>query len=657
MKTSRTLKWIVGLVLGPLLLAVLFIAVFGWNWMRGPIERLTIQKTGRALAINGDLTLKLAWPFPHVRAQSVTFANPAWAKEKQMLSASAIDVTVSLKQLLQRQLTFPEVRLDQPVVFLEQSLDGRKSWLLDIDQRDEEARIHIDRLALNQGTLGFEDPARKTSIRSQLSTQTQQGKESQDAAVAFEAQGQYKGLALKASGTGGPVLALRYEDTPYDLKVVATVGKTSLEADGQVTSLLKFSAVDMNLKLRGDSLAQLFPLLGIAAPVTRAYTTAGHLVHSANIWRYDNFSGRFGASDIAGVLQVETGGKRTSLTADLVSKQLDFEDLGPLIGAKPGSVDAARLMAVPSPAIDQNKNGGAGTPLKARVLPNVPFQTDRWGSMDADVKLNAKSIRRARELPLENLQAHLTLRDSVLTLDPIDFAMAGGHLSAVISLDGRKQPIQAHARVKARKIQLSKLLPTVDLNKTSIGQINGDFDLTGSGNSVRQMLASANGKMAMLVEGGQISRLMMEKAGLHLWEILELSLSGDRPIILRCAVAEFDVQKGKMRADALVFDTQVTTLLGVGSIDLAQESLDLTFNQKTKRTSPLALRSPIYIRGSFVKPEVGVDKGRVAVRALGAVALGLVNPLLALIPLVDPGPGKDSDCGQLVLGAKQGRPN
>jgi AsmA protein len=422
-------------------------------------------------------------------------------------------------------------------------------------------------------------------------------------------------------------------------------------------SLLKFSAVDMNLKLAGDSLDQLFPLLGIAAPVTRAYTTQGHLVHSQNNWRYDNFSGRFGASDIAGFVQVETGGKRTLLTAELVSKQLEFEDLGPLIGAKPGSVDTARQMATSLPSLDQNTNGSVSTPLNARVLPNLPFQTARWGSMDADVKLNAKSIRRARELPLENFQAHLKLSDSVLTLDPIDFAMAGGHLSAVVSLDGRNQPIHAHARVMARKIQLSKLLPTVDLNKASIGKINGDFDLTGSGNSIRQMLASANGKMAMLVEGGQISRLMMEKAGLHLWEILELSLSGDRPIILRCAVAEFDVQKGKMRADALVFDTQVTTLLGVGSIDLAQESLDLTFNQKTKRTSPLALRSPIYIRGSFAKPSVGVDKGKVAVRALGAVALGLVNPLLALIPLIDPGPGKDSDCGQLVLDAKQGRPN
>ena len=66
----------------------------------------------------------------------------------------------------------------------------------------------------------------------------------------------------------------------------------------------------------------------------------------------------------------------------------------------------------------------------------------------------------------------------------------------------------------------------------------------------------------------------------------------------------------------------------------------------------MALRSPIYVRGSFAKPDVEVDKGRVAARALGAIALGIVNPVLALIPLIDAGPGKDSDCGQLVRDAR-----
>jgi AsmA protein len=157
------------------------------------------------------------------------------------------------------------------------------------------------------------------------------------------------------------------------------------------------------------------------------------------------------------------------------------------------------------------------------------------------------------------------------------------------------------------------------------------------------------------LEGGQISKLLMEKVGLHLWEILTLSLSGDRMVKLSCAAAAFDVTKGKMKTTALVFDTEVSTVYGTGSIDLAQEEFDLLLEPRTKNTSPLSLRSPIFVRGSFAQPKIEFDKVKMVVRAAGALVMGSVNPLLALIPLVDAGPGKDSDCSKILREARGGR--
>jgi len=646
MTLPRSLKWVAGVFLALIVLAVLLIAIFGWNWLRGPIERMTLDKTGRELAIGGDLQIKFGWPLPRIHAGAVTFANPAWAREKQMIAVDAVEIAINLPQLLRSNIVFSEVRLDRPLVFLEHGAGGRKSWLLDLQQQDESAAIQIGRLTLDQGTLGYDDAGSKTSIRSELSTVNTQADGALGPGVVFSARGQYKGLALKAHGSGGPVLAIRDESTPYPLKIDATLGHTRLRADGSVTSLLKFTAIDMRLALNGDSLDQLFPLLGIALPATRAYATEGHLLRSGRTWRYEKFSGRFGKSDIAGSLQIDTSGKRPAMKADLVSSLLDIADLGPLIGARPGSVQAAR-QAAPPPS-----QTASPTPRQARVLPDLPFNTERWDSLDAEVSLKARTIRRTKELPLQDLAAHLSLRDSVLTLDPLNFGVAGGQLNAVISLDGRKDPIEARAQLRAKKILIAKLFPTLELSKTSIGQVNGEFDLAGKGNSVARMLASSSGHVGLVVAGGEISKLMMEKAGLHLWEILALTVTGDRLVKLRCAVADFDVRQGVMQTDALILDTEVTTIIGSGSIDLGQEKLNLTLNQKTKYTSPLALRSPIYIRGSFAKPEAGVDKGRVAARAFGAIALGLVNPLLVLIPLIDAGPGKDSDCGQLVRDAR-----
>ena len=628
MTLSRSLQWTGGILLAPVVLAALYIAVFGWNWLRPPLERMALAQTGRVLALRGDLTVTLGWPWPRLHAKAVAFANPPWAREAQMLTADAVDIAIDLPQLLRRQVVLPDVRLTRPVVFLEQGADGRKSWLLDRQQQDEGARLLIGRLGLDQGTLGYDDLAHQTRIRSTLSTLGAVPGDTGAPGVAFTARGQYKGLALVARGRGGPVLAIRDESTPYALQIDATLGRTGVRADGTVTSLLQFSAVDVQLALKGDSLAQLFPLLGLAFPATPPYATEGHLRHQGATWRYEKFAGRVGASDIAGSLQVDTGGPRPALSGELVSQLLDLQDLGPVIGARPGQTG------------------------QARVLPDLPFSTERWRSVDAQVTLRAKTLRRPKELPLEDLQVQLGLHDAVLTLDPLRFGVAGGQLNAVITLDGRTDPIQAHAQVRARKILLAQLFPTVNLTQTSIGQINGEFDLAGSGNSVGRMLATSHGKVGLVVVGGEISKLLMEKIGLHLWEILALQVTGDKRIKVRCGVADFDVHQGVMQADALIFDTEVTTIIGTGSIDLGQERLDLTLNPKTKNTSPLALRSPIYLRGSFGQPVAEVDKARVATRALGAVALGLVNPLLALIPLIDAGPGQDSDCRQLVQAAR-----
>lgn len=626
MALSRSLQWMAGIVLALVVLALLVLAFFDWNWLRGPLERMTLEKTGRVLAIRGPLSVHLGWPWPRLRADAVTFANPDWAREKQMVTADAVEITVDLPQLLRRKLVFTDVWLRRPVVFLEQAADGRKSWLLDRQQQDEEARIHIDRLALDQGVLGYDDAPRQTHIQAEISTTGGQARDVADMGVVYKATGHYKGLPLRAQGSGGPVLAIRDEVTPYPLKVDATIGATGVRAEGTVTSLLALSGVDLRLAVRGGSMDQLYPLLGIALPSTRPYVAMGHLLHRGASWRLERFSGRMGASDLAGRLEVDTAGQRPVLDADVRSTVLDLADLGPVIGARPAQRGAAT----------------------GRVLPDLPFQTERWRSVDADVHLRAKTLKRAQALPLDDLVTHLRLRDAVLTLEPLNFRVAGGQLQAQISLDGRQDPIQAQAKVRAKKIRMDKLLPTVDVNKNSIGEIHGELDLAGQGNSVGRMLASANGKLGLVVAGGEVSQLMMEKVGLHLWEILQLSLAGDKQVRLRCAVLGFDVRQGRMQANALVFDTAVTTVIGTGSIDLGQETLNLTLNQKTKVTSPLALSSPIYIRGSFSKPKASVDTARVASRALGALALGLVNPLLALMPLIDAGPGQDSDCARLV---------
>jgi AsmA protein len=437
----RYALWTGAALLTGVLLLVLAIALLGWNWLRAPLERMALQKTGRELVVSGDLTVNFDWPVARLHAAGVSFANPAWAKEKQMVTAEGVTVSLDLPALLQRNIAFTEVRLDHAAIFLEQSTDKRKSWLLDTTQQDESARIHIGRVALDHGTLGYDDVSQKTSIRAELATASGTTSQATALDLSFSATGQFKGQTLKVQGSGGPVLALRDTSQPYPLKLTASVGPTHVQVEGTLTGLLAFSGVDMRMALRGGSLEQLYPLLGITFPVTRAYAVAGHLLHVDQRWRFEKFTGHFGASDISGFVEVNTGGKRTVLSAVLNSDLLALDDLGPMIGARSGSV----AQAVQDPLAQK------------RVLPDLPFNAERWDSVDADVQLSAKTLRRAEALPLEDLTVHLNLHDSVLTLDPLNFGLAGGQLRTHLTLDGRSTPIQASAQVRARKLLLAKL--------------------------------------------------------------------------------------------------------------------------------------------------------------------------------------------------------
>ena len=642
---SRSLKWIGSVVVALTLLIAGVVALLDANHLRGTVAHLITQKTGRQLAINGDLKWQLDWPLLHVHAIDVTFANPPWAREKQMIASAAVELSVDLPRFLGGTLFLSEVLLDRPVVFFERGTDGRKNWLLDREQQNQDAHLSIGRLTLDNGRVGFDDPSQMTSIVAEISIRRAGLAKAKsgpaDPGIVFSASGKYRGLPLTANGSGGRMLDLEDERTPYPLAVDATIGPTSIRAEGTISSLIKNSAVDMNLALRGANLAELYDLLAMPLPETKAYGFAGHLTHGADGWRYEKFSGRIGQSDLGGSLHVTHGGARPLVEGELAFKSLNFADLGPVVGKEANSTAQESSLRGRKAAA---RSAGAGS----SALPALPFRRNRWTTVDADVRLKAQTILRPKALPLEHLTARLRMRESVLTLDPLDFGVAGGDVVGVIRLDGQRNPIEAHAKLEVRKLLLGKLLPTIARAENSVGHINGAIELVGRGDSIARMLATADGKVGLVVEGGKISKLLIEQVSLRVPEIVLQHLTGDELIDIRCGVANFNLEHGVMQVGALVLDTDVTEIGGTGSIDLAKETLSLTLIPSPKRLSLFALRGPIYIRGDFAHPDLAFDVGRVGARGVAALLLAAVNPALALIALADPGSGLDSACNALT---------
>jgi AsmA protein len=612
------LKWTVWLVLGLLVVLTLFI-LFGLNTLRGPIERGVTEATGRELRLEGDLSAVWDWKYPRFRAEGVSFANPDWASEDLMFSAQAVEASVSLVPLLRGRVVLPEVHLERPQVNLEQDAQGRKNWVLDRDPKEQkqESRVFVQRLTLDEGELKYADAGRKIDLQAGLSTD--------ESGIAFTTTGKYQGQEVNASGRAGHVLSLRDATEPFPLKGEVKIGATALKVDGTVTGIAGMEAFDTAIQLSGKSLSQLYQIVNIALPETPAYSTSGRLIREGKMVRYENFTGKVGESDLAGTLQVDTGGERPYMTGNLASKTMDLGDLGVLVGTN--------------------------RPREKGVLPDSPFDPTRWDSVDADVRIKAGTIKRPEQLPIENLSARIQMKDRVLTLNPLEFGIAGGKLVGPVRLDGSGDTIKADLKMRIQKLQLAQLFPTLEQNKGSVGDLTGLVELTGGGNSVGRMLGSANGKVGVFMDGGEISRFMMELAALDLWDAAAVKLKGDENIAIRCAIADFAVKNGLMQTNAFVFDTSTVLIEGGGVINLKDEAMNLMLRPKPKDSSIASLNTPLYVQGTFSEPKISPDLGKLAAKGLGALVMGIVNPLLAVLPLFKEGKGENSNCGKLIAEA------
>lgn len=617
-----------------LMVLVLVLIFFPWDILRGPLNRYVTEQTGRQFEITRRLDVKLGRT-TRVLADGIEFANPAWAREPYLVKAEAAEIQVRLWPLLFGQLELPLVSLSKPQLGLQIEPDGKRTWALGRDTSDEKNVPMIGRLLVDQGALTYLAAANGADISADfaLSSET-----SSALPLSYKARGKWKGEPFTAEGRTGGVLQLSANtEGTFPLEISAVAGRTRLKAAGSITNLAEIGSIDARFQLEGQSLADLYKLVGVVLPGTPPYKLQGQLDKQALLWSVKQIKGVLGKSDLSGALAFDRSKPVPLLTGKVQSRVLDFEDLGPMIGLPSDNVPAAMANNKAVPAAKGPSRAG-------RVLPDAKLDFSRLQAMNADVQYSAADIRHVKALPLDSMSAHVRLNGGLLELEPVKLGVAGGQLAGRLAINSTTSPSTIESRLDARAIQLNQLFPTIESTKSSLGRISGQIDLKGRGASTAQVLATSSGNVAFLMGSGEISNILLEFMGLDGGEIIKFLVRGDRNVRLRCAAAAFDVRQGLMTSRAFVLDTADTVVKGTGRISLADESLDLVLYPSPKDSSILSLRSPLKIGGTFAAPTAGPDKSALAGRAGIALALAAINPLLALAATIETGPGQDSNC-------------
>ncbi len=614
------------------------------RFLKGPFERITTSQLERQIDVGGDFQLYFA-PFNiKFLAEDLRIANPRWAKERQFFVAKKIDTRIATFPLIFGKRIVRFAHLDGAKVALEWDTNNkRNSWTFgDPDRPPQPLELPVIRRAaiMNSG-LSYRDPRLKLFADIDFDTVKSRNTTIEDA-IRFAGGGTMRGQRFTLSGgLTSPNETIAGGKNALTLHAVG-LGNT-LDISGTLPGPTDIEGADLQLKARGANLSRLFDFLGVAIPDTRAYRLSSGLTYEDQVWKLTGLKGLFGDSDLAGSLAVSQQGGRLYLEADLKTNSLNIIDAGPFVGYDPQRLD---------------KMGTSGTVTsesgRPRILPDAPLRVEAIKRFDADVRYRVARVR-AESFPISNVDLTLALEKGLMELKPFNFAVAGGTVKSDISIDSRPAIVRTEYDIRLSPTKLGTLLARFGTEKSgTTGTVSGRIQMVGFGESVRESLATSNGRIAFVLPQGTFWTRNIQLAELDIGTFVQKMFQDKlkKPVEINCGLIAFTVRGGIAAADPILIDTKKNVMLGRGGFSFRSEAIDMAVRADGKTFSLFSGQSPVGVGGYFASPKIDPISDELVGRAGAGLGLGVfASPVAAIIPFIDPGDAKAAQCGPVLAGA------
>ncbi len=615
----------------PVLAIAAFLLVFSWSWFIPLVESRASAALGRPVTVGG-LHVRLG-RHTEITLDDVRIPNPeGFAPDPPLAQVPRLVVQVDIGAYWREwRIVVPWIRLERPHVEAIALQDGRNNYSFAFPEpagegaADADTGPRIGLVEVQEGTGHVAHAPLRADFRLTLETRQEEGKE---ATVVAEARGTYARQPLTAQLTGGALLSLRDETTPWPVDLRIANGPTRARLHGTLRNPLAFAGADLRLEFAGPNMELLTPLTGVPIPKTPAYRLTGRIYYAEGRVRFTDMDGRVGNSDLSGTIAVDPRGAKPDIVADLRSRAVDLADLTGFIGGEPGRDRPTRRT---------NDD---------RVLPNEPISFPKLEMANVHLTYHAGQIR-GRSTPLDNLTAKLELVDGAVTLQPLSFGIGRGELSIAMTLmPQQNNALRANGQVDFRNIDIRRLMQAAGAEGG--GGITGRARIDGVGRSTAEILAHANGGLTLLTSGGNLSAVLVDLSGLRLGQAIFSALGVPSRTQLECLVADYTIQNGVMTSRATLLETSDALMSAVGTIRLDQERLDLRVRSESKHFTVGALPTALLVTGTFKNPSVMPEVVELGIRGGIAAGLGAVAGPLAILPTIELGIGDDPLCRTLL---------
>lgn len=552
-----------------------------------------------------------------------TFALEGRLDATRMPASARIDTRFDGIALGQLGNTFAP--LEERLGLLSGGVHAVVTQTLDETFRDDIIAPTVGRLQIEPSELRFTDPEAGTDLRISMSTE---GLADGEQRFRLDGNGRYDGDPVALRYSSDALLDIRLPDRPYAVDLDFSVVESHIKLDGTLLRPLALEGLDLQIALAGPNPQRLSRLLGVPLADLPPYRVSGQLGLKGDRWSLSDLDGTVGESDLAGRLALDVGPSPPRLTGEFRSDSLDIDDLAGIVGAEPAADDGAEAAS----------ESGDGQARRARfVLPDQPLIGDAWRQVTADVRYRGKSVR-AGDVPLTDLVIDFRLKDGVARFDPVGFGVGDGSVDFFLELDASDRPADGTLSVEVRGVDLRTALKDWNLADDSVGIVGARGKFWVTGESVADLLGSADGGLVLLMSEGRLEAVLVELAGLDASQAFLAWVGNRRSVPIDCVYADLKAKEGRVRLDTFVVDTRDTIFTAGGQVDLDAERLDISIIAYPQDASVLIGRTPFHLGGTFDEIDAGIHGGELAARlGAGAGLAALASPLGALIPLLEAG--------------------
>ena len=627
----KFIKWFFGIIFFLIISAAvggyIFLRNFDLNRYKPMIEKTVFEKTGRQLTLAGNAELGISL-IPTVIINDVSFANPDWAKNPQMVTVKTVELRVALLPLLKKQVIIDRALLREPKIYLETSKDGQSSWdiqLVDSNNGQTSAQGWIIKNAYAEETenpLGFltDFVAREVLIEKGAVEYYQHKDKSVQKLNIDEFKLDTEGMDsplnvswslllndMKITGNGelGSLAALFSATGEYPIKVNVKALNISAVVNAKIKNL-------MNDRLSASFDYNVYnPAGNFNAPETTVIGTGNATMKkvSLNIAKLDVVK-----NVLKGTVSADISGKKPMINADLRGETFDLRSLNT------SSPTAFELNLIKSAQA-------------AEFIPNdkIPFDLLTTANANAALKLGKLIVN--DEIAIDNLVVKAVLNEGLLLIKPLTFDLGGGKADITATVNAVNQSLSVNG--STTDVVLPDVVKSLRAEGTdgfgffSGGKTQTSFNLSGSGDNYRSLVNKLNGQVIAIAEDAKMQSGKLKYLNGNfvnqLLTMLKIDSSKVEKFDLVCAVVRADIKDGVATfPKGIAIDSDKLDIVSNGTVNLRNEKIDLSLNAFGSGFADVsvvqALSNLIKIGGKIQSPSIAVDQGG-AIKTIAGVAL------------------------------------